>query len=143
VATGGTPVFGPWFTIRILLATVVPLAFTGFLLYRVFSNVGAQNAQHQRLLQFGIPAQGRILSLSMGGMTMSVGVNRQLQVNVGVEVHRQGMPPYQSMLTTMVSELYIPSIQPGMWVQLRVDPMNPHLMTIAGVGPMNTPLQPF
>ena len=135
--------FGPSLTITILLATLVPMAFTGFILYKVFAGVGAQNAQHQRLLQFGVPAQGRVLSLSRGGMTMSVGVNRQLQVNVGVEVHRQGMAPYQAMMTTMVSELYIPSIQPGMWVQLRVDPMNPNLMTIAGVGPMNTPLQPF
>jgi hypothetical protein len=132
-------VFGPSLTIIILLSTLVPIAITGFVLYKVFAGVGAQNAQNQRLLQFGIPAQGRVLSLSMGGMTMSVGVSRQLQVNVGVEVHRQGMPPYNAMMTTMVSELYIPSIQPGMWVQLRVDPMNPNLMTIAGVGPMNTP----
>jgi len=132
-------VFGPSFTIIIVLSTLVPLAITAFVLIRVFGSIGNQNAQNQRLLQTGVPAQGRVLSLGMGGMTMSVGVSRQLQVNVGVEVHRQGMAPYVAQMTTMVSELYIPSIQPGMWVQLRVDPMNPGLMTIASVGPMNTP----
>ena len=131
--------FGPSFTIIIVLSTLVPLAITAFVLIRVFGSIGNQNAQNQRLLQTGVPAQGRVLSLGMGGMTMSVGVSRQLQVNVGVEVHRQGMAPYVAQMTTMVSELYIPSIQPGMWVQLRVDPMNPGLMTIASVGPMNTP----
>ena len=131
--------FGPSLTIIIVLSTLVPIAITAFVLIRVFGSIGNQNAENQRLLQTGIPAQGRVLSLAMGGMTMSVGVNRQLQVNVGVEVHRQGMAPYVAQMTTMVSELYIPSIQPGMWVQLRVDPMNPGLMTIASVGPMNTP----
>jgi hypothetical protein len=136
-------VFGPNLWIIIVLSTVVPIAITAFVLIRVFSNVGAQNAQHQRLLATGIPAQGRVLTLGMGGMTMSVGVNRQLQVNVGVEVHRPGMAPYMAQMTTMVSELYIPSIQPGMWVQLRIDPMNPAAMTIAGVGPMNAPPRAF
>jgi hypothetical protein len=135
-------VFGSIWII-IVLSTVVPLGLTGFILFKVFSKVGADNAQNQRLMQVGIPAQGRVLSLNMGGMTMSVGVSRQLQVNVGVEVHRQGMQPYMAQMTTMVSELYIPSIQPGMWVQLRIDPMNPAIMTIAGVGPMNTPPRAF
>jgi hypothetical protein len=96
--------------------------------------MNSAEVERQRLLREGIQASARILAVQMGGMTMQVGVHRHLQLQLHLEVQPQGRPPYQAMLTTMVSELQIPQLQPGAPLTVRIDPRDPNKLAVEGAG---------
>jgi hypothetical protein len=120
-----------------IVMTIVVVVGSLFFVFRMLAGLGQAEKNRQRLLQVGVPAHARVLGVQMGGMTVSVGVNRQLQLVIGLEVHRPGAAPYNAQLTTLVSELQIPQVQPGAWLAVRIDPANPSDMAIEalGVGP--------
>ncbi len=115
----------------VLLTTVLPMVFV---FRRVFGGMRRQAAETQRLLQVGIPASAQIHGVQMGGMTVTTGVHRHLQLMIQLQVHAPGRPPYMAQLTSMISELQIPQIQPGAMVQVRIDPANPMKLALEGVG---------
>lgn len=117
-----------------LVITVVVVGLTGWTVWRVVGGLAKASAQDQQLLATGEPALARILNLEMGGMTVTVGVHRQLQVVLSLEVHRQGAAPYAARLTTLISELQIPQLQPGAWVRVRLDPSNPARLALESAG---------
>ncbi len=119
------------FTIGMIILTTVPVLLV---LRRVFGGISKQRAENERLLRVGIPTPARILSLQMGGMTITTGVHRHLQLVLQLEVQAPGRPVYAAALTTMVSELQLPQLQPGAMVQVRVDPANPTAMALEAVG---------
>ncbi len=114
--------------------TVLVLGIMGFVFYRVFGGLAKNKAERQRLLTQGIPARGRILNVQMGGMTMTVGVQRHLQLVIQAEIQPNGGAPYQATLTEMISELQVPQVQPGASIAVRVDPTNPMKMALESVG---------
>ena len=115
----------------VLLTTVLPMVLV---FRRVFGGMRRQAAETQRLLQVGIPAPAQILGVQMGGMTVTTGVHRHLQLMIQLQVQAPGRPPYMAQLTSMISELQIPQIQPGAIVQVRIDPANPMKLALEGVG---------
>ena len=122
------------FTIIITLgSTVFGLAITGFTIWfvwkKVLGPIQERQAQAQRLMQTGYPAQARILQLVDTGMK----VNDNPQVTIVLEVHAQGRPPWHAQVTTIVSMLAIPRVQPGTVVAIRYDPMNPMNVAIEGM----------
>jgi hypothetical protein len=121
-------------TVGALLITVLVVGGVFFTLYKVFGGLKKASQERDRLLREGVPAMARVTSVQMGGMTMTVGVHRHLQLQIGLEVHPQGQPPYAAMLTTMVSELQIPQIQPGVTVTVRFDRNDPSKLALEGVG---------
>ena len=114
-----------------LVITLVVVGGVFFLLYRVFGGLKRANQERERLLREGVQASARVLSVQMGGMTMTVGVHRHLQLQIGLEVQPAGQPPYQTTLTTMISELQIPQIQPGVVLTVRFDPRDPSKVALA------------
>jgi hypothetical protein len=114
-----------------ILATVVPIALV---LRRVLGGMMRQQAETRRLLQVGLPASARVMGVQMGGMTVTTGVHRHLQLVMHVEVHPPGRPPYAAKLTALVSELQIPQLQPGATVQVRIDPANPAKLVLEAIG---------
>lgn len=128
------------FPIMGVLITVITLGFTGFILWRVFGGLMKGQQERERLLRVGIPARARVLGVQMGGMTVTVGVDRKLQLVISSEVHQDGRPPYPMQITQLVSELQIPQVQPGAWMAIRIDPMNPMnaIIEATGVGPPGT-----
>jgi hypothetical protein len=117
-----------------LVVTVVIVAGVFLVLRRVFGGLGRARAERERLLRDGVQAPARILNVAMGRMTMTVGVHRHLQLDLTLEVEPAGRPPYQATVTTMVSELQIPQVQPGGRVSVRYDPANPASVVLEGVG---------
>ncbi len=89
----------------------------------------------RRLHQVGAVAVGRVLALRMGSMVMTIDAHRHLELTIDVEVHPMGRPPYVASQTTLLSELHVPSLQPGATVQVRIDPANPVNVAVAAVGP--------
>jgi hypothetical protein len=114
--------------------TVVVVIGVFFLFWRIFGGMGRSNAERERLLRDGIQASARILNVEMGSMTVTVGVQRHLQLKLTVEVQPSGAPPYQTVLTTMISELQIPQVQPGVVATVRYDRNDPQKVVLEGVG---------
>jgi hypothetical protein len=114
--------------------TIVVVAGVFFLIWRIFSGLGRANAERERLLREGMQAPARILSVAMGGMTMTVGVHRHLQLKLTVEVQPSHRPAYQAVVTTMISELQIPQVQPGLAATVRYDPNDPSKVVLESLG---------
>ncbi|HEY6725155.1 MAG TPA: hypothetical protein VI197_14070 [Polyangiaceae bacterium] len=117
-----------------LVITIVVVGGVFFTLYKVFGGMKRANQERDRLLREGIQASARVLGVQMGGMTMTVGVHRHLQLQISLEVQPAGRPPYQTTLTTMISELQLPQIQPGVMLTIRYDAQNPSKVALEGVG---------
>jgi hypothetical protein len=114
--------------------TVVVVGGGLFFVFRMLAGLTRGEKERQRLLQTGVPAHARVLQVSMGGMTVTTGVHRQLQLNLSIEVHRPGAPPYPAQITSLVSELQLPQVQPGAWLAVRVDPVNAQGIAIEALG---------
>jgi hypothetical protein len=121
-------------TIGGLLITIVVVAGAGFTMYRVFGGLHKTAAEETRILQTGTPARAQVMQIQMGGMTVTTGVHRRLQVVLTLQVQPPNGAPYVTQLQTLISELNIPQIQPGSMLQVRIDPMNPQKLAIEGFG---------
>ena len=121
-------------TVGGLVLTVIVVGFALWSVLKIFGGLGKANAERERLLREGVQARAQLLAVQMGAMTMTVGVHRHLQLQLQLQVQMPGRPPYQTMLTTMVSELQIPQLQPGAMLTVRVDPRDGNKVALEGVG---------
>jgi hypothetical protein len=121
-------------TIGGILIAIVVLAGAAFTVWRVIGGLTKTAREEARILQTGMPARAQILQVQMGGMTVTTGVHRRLEVIISLQVQPPNGAPYMTQVKTLVSELNIPQIQPGAWAQVRIDPMNPQKVAIEGFG---------
>jgi hypothetical protein len=121
--------------IIVLVSTVVPIAFMVFIFAKVFGGITKRTQDTERLMATGMPAQGRVLGISTTGTSLTVMGHRHLDLVLQMEVQLPGRPPYMAQFNQLVSELRVPSLQPGAMVQLRVDPTNPMHMVVADGAP--------
>jgi hypothetical protein len=118
--------------VPIVLLVVSTLAFAGgvFIVFRMTFGLTRGEKERQRLIAMGTPAQGRVLQVSAGNLNVTAGGHRYVQIEVSVEVHGPGAQPYPARLKTLISELQIPQVQPGMWLGIRIDPADPQIIAI-------------
>jgi hypothetical protein len=114
--------------------TIVVLAGTAFLFWRAIGGLNRLANEEARILQTGTPARAQILQVQRGGMTVTTFGHRRLEVIVTMQVQLPNVAPYTTHVRTLLSELNIPQIQPGAWVQVRIDPTNPQRVAIEGFG---------
>ncbi len=69
----------------------------------------------------GLPAKGTVLKIWETG----VRVNDNPVVGFLLEVHAEGMEPYEAETKALISILWIPQIQPGAILPIAYDPENP------------------
>jgi hypothetical protein len=132
---GGFAAMTTIFTVVIIaVSVIVPLAFTGIILYVVFKKVNANKA----LMASGELAQAQVLQVRETGTSL----NNQPEVILALTVQRQGQPPYQAQAQTFISQLHFPRIQPGAIVPVRVDPGNPLKVTLDLNQMMSMPVMP-
>ncbi|MBI2390095.1 MAG: hypothetical protein HYV09_10955 [Deltaproteobacteria bacterium] len=67
-----------------------------------------------------------------GGAVIKIGVQRSISLLLSLEVHLQGRPPYTAQVQKFVPELNLALFQQGAWLDVRVDPMNPNSLAVAG-----------
>lgn len=96
--------------------------------------LAGMNRDVDELMRSGVPANSRVMKLQHTGTSVSFGADRHVRLVVSLEVHPNGGAPYHGHCEPLLSELVIPSVQPGSWLQLRVDPQNPQRLAIAGAG---------
>jgi len=122
----------------ILISTLLPIAIIALVLG------GLMRGQQQttQLLQTGMPARGRILQLGTTGGSVAVMGHRHLKLVLTVEVQPQMGAPYTATFEQLISELQIPSVQPGAMIELRIDRANPQRMALASVLPAGSAPMP-
>jgi hypothetical protein len=120
--------------IIIVVSTVVPLAFVGLILWKVFQKVGENKA----LMTSGELAQAQVMQIRETGTSL----NNQPEIVLALTVQRQGQPPYQAQAQTFISQLHFPRIQPGSIVPVRVDPGNPLRVTLDLNQMLSMPVMP-
>jgi hypothetical protein len=121
--------------IIVTVTTLVAVGGSLFFVFRMLGGISGKQAELNRLLQTGMPGTGRIVGLGATGMSVTVMGHRHLDVALTVEVQVPGRPPYMVQTSQLISELRLPSVQPGAQVAVRVDPMNPMKIAIADGAP--------
>jgi cytochrome c biogenesis factor len=123
---GGTVLITIVIIVVSLAATIIPIIF----LLKKLGNISAGN---QQLLMTGIPAQARVVTLGQTGLS----VNNSPQMNVTLEIHPPQSPGYRGAAAPWVATVqsFIPMhamgrVQPGGFVNVRFDPMNPMRVAI-------------
>ncbi|MCB9449838.1 MAG: hypothetical protein H6672_00270 [Anaerolineaceae bacterium] len=100
-----------------VLITVVVL----FFVFRVMRNVSNMTKGNNQLLMTGEAAEATIVSLNDGGMM----VNNNPMVNLILNVEPKNRSAYQAAVRTIVPYIKLAQVQPGMKVNVRIDPANP------------------
>ena len=69
----------------------------------------------------GLPATGKVIKIWETGTR----VNDNPVVGFLLEVHAEGMEPYEAETRALISILWIPQIQPGKELPIRINPEDP------------------
>lgn len=109
-----------------VLVTLLVTAVSLFFAYKVFTGFSKSMQDSAQLMQTGIPAHARVLSVrDLGGSIQIMGQMPQHRLQIDLEITPQGAAPYRASPTQLVSMLHIARIQPGAAVEVRYDPQNP------------------
>jgi hypothetical protein len=69
----------------------------------------------------GIPAQARVTVVRPTGTLM----NYQPECQVDLDVWPAGRQPYRASILSVIHQVAMPRVQPGMTVPVKIDPANP------------------
>jgi hypothetical protein len=126
ILAGGAILFTVLIVVVSLAATIIPIVF----LLKKLGNMSANNAA---LMATGIPAQARVVQLGPTGLT----VNDAPQMNITLEVHppqgpgyRGASAPWIATVQALVPVYAMARVQPGGFVNVRFDAMNPMRVAI-------------
>ena len=117
-----------WVIVEIVLGVLFVVDAIWFVVaYRASSRlfderIAKTKARRDRLRQAGKVAEATIRQIRMGGMAMTQGVQRSLQVVLTLEVLDEGAASFEMELVAMISELHLAQYQPGKQVRIRFDP---------------------
>ena len=112
----------------VLIGAAVVLAvvtIVGVLATRVRAS-GKAKAVRDAVWATGTAATAKVLTLDGTGAR----INHSPEVAIGLEVTAPGRPPYPATVTTYISDLAIPRVQPGCTLDVRVDPADPTIVVL-------------
>ncbi len=122
-----------WIAVAITLAT---LAVVGGLIFYARRAVRGMMQGDQKLLTYGLPGTGLVLAVRDTGTTIN---NIYAVIEVRLRVSLPGRADYEAAARTMLGRLNFGAIQPGMTLNLRVDPANPLKVEIDRAAPAAQP----
>jgi hypothetical protein len=109
------------------LFTLVILAFTGFIIWRVMKGI----APNRQILQNGIPAKATIRQVWQTGTF----INNNPQVGMQLEVQPPNGVPYVAQVNAVVPMVNIPQFQPGVVLPVKISPTDPSRVELDVYGP--------
>lgn len=109
-----------------MVVTVASIALPFGILWKIASN---NQERERKLLETGIAAPAKVLSLSETGMY----VNHQPMLRIALEVAPPDGAPFPLTISRVVSIVQIPRLQPGALVDVRYDPGDPSNAMIVGL----------
>ena len=110
-----------------VLLTIGTLVFTGVIMFVVFRSIFGRIRENNRVLSTGETAQATILRLWDTGTRL----NDNPQVGLLMEVRPAGRPAYQVEKKAFVSLIKLSQVQPGLVVNVKIDPANPQNVALA------------
>ncbi len=110
--------------------SIAVLGGVGFFLYRMFQG----NQKNKEILEKGVSAPATIISAQEGGVAVSSGISRSIQVHLTLQVMPANRPPFQAVATTMVGQLQFGLISPGAQVMVKYDPNDITKVAIESLG---------
>ncbi len=104
---------------RFIGAGIVVMALTAIaaISYKLKTS-GAKKSLERRIWREGTVATARVVDID----TRGGGMNDNPLVDFELEVSIEGEPPYTARVSTIIKKLRVPSIQPEMTIDVRVDP---------------------
>ncbi len=108
-------------TTIIIAITVIITVVVLFFVFRIMRNVSNMTRGNTQLLMTGESAQATVVSLNDAGML----VNNNPMVNLILNIEPINRPAYQAAVRTMVPMIKLAQVQPGMKINVRIDPTNP------------------
>ena len=109
-----------WTVVPIVLVTVAGLAVFFFFMRRIMGG-------NAKLVASGIPGTALVLSVRDTGVTLN-NVNAVLEARLQVTI--PGHAPYETTAEVTLGRMNWGTLQPGMTVAVKVDPMNPERVAI-------------
>jgi hypothetical protein len=100
-----------------VLSLALTIGITVFAIRFVRNKVGPNRG----ILQDGIPAQARIVSVRQTGVML----NNQPQIAFELEVEPPGGTPYRAQAKAVIPMINIPQFQPGAEVPVKIHPSDP------------------
>jgi hypothetical protein len=100
--------------------TALSLAFMLWVTLFTMRLVRKTLGQDRIILENGIPARARILSVRQTGLML----NHQPQVEFQLEVHPPAGMPYRAQAKAVVALVSIPQFRPGVEVPVKIHPMD-------------------
>ena len=110
----------------IVLSLAITIGVTLLVIRFIRKTVG----QDRTIVESGIPARAKILSVRQTGLML----NHQPQVEFQLEVHPPSGMPYQAKVKAIVALFNIPQFQPGVEVPVKIDPSNQAKIALAPLG---------
>jgi hypothetical protein len=97
---------------------LLSLAFTLVITLLVIRFIRKALGQDRSIVQNGIPARAKILSVRQTGLML----NNQPQVEFQLEVHPPTGMPYQAQAKAVIGLVSIPRFQPGVEIPVKIHP---------------------
>jgi hypothetical protein len=111
---------GPRGTIFIMVfVLVVTLGIPFFLIW-------LPDMQKNKLLETGVPAEAKILSIEPTGTIY----NDQYEYRIRMEVYPESAPTFQAETKEVINAIYAPQFQPGNYLLVKYDPEDPSKVAI-------------
>ena len=114
------------------LITVVTLAGTGFIIYKVFGSTFKNMAGNKNLVKTGVSAPGIILSVQDTGVTM----NDNPQARIRVRVMPMGGEAFEAEVTQIIGRFQVAMYVPNASLMVRYDPADKTKVAIESIGGM-------
>ena len=117
---------------------IILVAVAGFVIFTFFLGgllwvILRPVIRNKRILRHGTPSEGKIISIQ----ETSVYVNNKPQALIHLEVESRQYGVYQAQTKKVLSPFEIPHYQPGVKVNLKIDPKNPEYVAIESVQTKN------
>jgi hypothetical protein len=108
-------------TLAVCAGIVFSIVLTVGVTFFVIRMIRKATGPDRGVLQNGIPAQAKIVSVQQTGVM----VNYQPQIAFTLEVQPPNGAPYQAQTKAVIPMVNIPQLQPGTEVPVKIDPNNP------------------
>lgn len=112
------------------LITIVALAGTGFLIYKVFGSTFKSMSTNRNVLQTGVSAPAVILSVQDTGVTM----NDNPQARIRLRVMPMGGEAFEAEVTQIIGRFQVAMVVPNGSAMVKYDPNDKTKVAIESFG---------
>lgn len=112
------------------LITIVTLAGTGFLIYKVFGSTFKSMSTNRNVLQTGVSAPAVILSVQDTGVTM----NENPQARIRLRVMPMGGEAFEAEVTQIIGRFQVAMVVPNGSAMVKYDPNDRTKVAIESFG---------